>query len=273
MGGELNAESTLGQGSRFSFWIPVHSVQPTEIMPAIPNRPIVGVLPGQTQHRILVVDDQPENRQLLMHFLKKVELDVQEASSGIEAIQKWQAWQPDLIWMDIRMRELTGYEAVQQIREREQQSNQQHPVPVIALTAQASQQDHDDALAAGFTDFVTKPFEVAVIFQKLATHLGLQYRYADPQPNVDKPRFDKPQPLQPDDLQVMPTEWIAALYMASLRCSSQEVENLVAEIPAQHTALIQGLNQVIHNYDFEVMMHLSQPNSSSGAQKSPYFHP
>lgn len=267
MGGELTAESTLGQGSQFSFWIPVCPVSPTEIASSIPDRPVVGVLPGQTRYRILIVDDQPENRQLLMDLLKKAELDVQTAASGTEAIQQWQAWQPHLIWMDIRMRGMTGCEATRQIRQLEQQNNPHSPIPIIALTAQASQQDRDRALAAGFTDFVAKPFELSTIFQQLAIHLGLQYQYADlSSPATVETSADTP--LQPADLQVMPTEWIAALYMSSLRCSSQEVEDLIAEIPPQHTTLIRGLNQLVHNYDFEVMMYLSQPNSSSRSQES-----
>lgn len=273
MGGELHADSTLGKGSHFSFWIPVRSVNPNGEMSTGLDRPIVGVLPGQPKYRVLVVDDQFANRQLLVNFLKKVELDVEEASSGAEAIQKWQDWHPHLIWMDIRMDGMTGYEALQEIRALEQQSNQKtppsptpplphsltsSPTPIIAITAQAYQHDRDQALAAGFTNFITKPFNAAEIFQQLSIHLGLKYRYAEAIRQDEESSLHKQKSLQPDDLQVMSAEWIAALHVASLNCSSHEVESLIAQIPSQYTIFAKGLKQLVYNYDFETLMHLSE---------------
>lgn len=275
MGGELRASSIQGQGSRFSFWIPVRSVSAPEEMSPVVDRSLVGVLPGQPQYRVLVVDDQPANRQLLVHFLKKVELDVQEASSGAEAIQHWQNWHPHLIWMDIRMNDMTGYEAVEQIRKLEQPENQPaaqeistsspslplpaSPIPIIAITAQADQHDRDRALAAGFTDFITKPFEAGKIFRQLTLHLGLQYRYLDPvSPDELESVTHQKQPLQPAALRIMSAEWIAALHSASLNCSSHEVESLIAQIPPQHNSLAKNLKQLVYNYDFETLMNLSQ---------------
>jgi PAS domain S-box-containing protein len=176
MGGQLSVESTLGQGSRFSFWIPVQAVEQEDVQLLVPDRAIVGVLPGQPIYRILVVDDQPANRQVLLHLLQKVGLEVREAASGAAEIEQWQTWHPDLIYMDLRMVGMTGYEAMQQIRayEREKQPPRP-PTPIIAVTAQAFQEDYDRSLATGFTGFITKPFKTGAILHQLAIHLGLQY--------------------------------------------------------------------------------------------------
>lgn len=269
MGGQLCAESRLGQGSKFSVWIPIQLAHSNDNASMLTERSVIGLLPGQPHYRILVVDDQLANRRLLAQILQKVGLDVHEAASGAIAIRQWQTWRPHLIWMDIRMAGMTGYEAMQQIRRIEQEQRDIHsspsslpsPIPIIALTAQAYQHDRDHALAAGFTDFVTKPFRTTEIFQQLATYLGLQYLYADsvnltavePLNSTDKRRV-----LQPKDLQIMPTDWIVALHKAALNCSSEEVEGLIAQIPADYPTLANGLQRLAHDYDFEIIMHLSQ---------------
>jgi len=313
LGGQLSVDSTPGQGSRFSFWVPVKWVAPTEEQLPVPNHPVVGLKSGQPKYRMLVVDDQPDNRKLLANFLQKVGLEVQEASSGAEAIQQWQTWHPHLIWMDLRMTGMTGYEAMQQIRAYEREGREEltfaesislgegmregeeekgllpretpgeqsvelsvkrradslpsphFSIPIIAITAQAYQEDRERALAAGFTDFITKPFDAATIFQQLGTHLGLQYQYAEPT-SLDSSTMSteinrvNQQSLTSESLQVMPVEWITALNRAALNCSSKEVEDLIAKIPDQHSSLAQGLKRLIHNFDFEVIMYLSNRN-------------
>jgi len=99
MGGSLQATSVVGRGSRFSFWIPVQRVDAAEVQPIVPNCPVLGLLPNQPKYQLLVVDDQVANRQLLTLLLRKVGFEVQEAASGVEAVQLWQTWQPDLISM------------------------------------------------------------------------------------------------------------------------------------------------------------------------------
>lgn len=254
MGGQLTPYSNLGQGSRFRVDIPVKLPAATDLPIQLPNRRVIGVLPGQPTYRLLVVDDQAANRQLLTLFLRKVGLEVREAGNGAEAIAQWQTWQPNLTWMDMRMEGMNGYAAMQQIRTQEQTAALP-PHPIIAITAQAYQEDRDRALAAGFTDFVTKPFEATTIFQLLATHLGLQFQYAD---EAEAIALTAQPALQPIDLKIMPPEWISALYRAALNCSSQEVENLLQLIPANQNTLKQGLEQLLHNYEFETLMALSQ---------------
>ncbi|WP_088889018.1 PAS domain S-box protein [Leptolyngbya ohadii] len=293
MDGELTVESGLGQGSCFRFQIPVQCVNVQKRVPAAPDRPIIGLLPGQLNYRILVVDNQLTNRQLLARLLSRVGLEVREAASGPEAIQQWQTWRPHLIWMDIQMNDMSGYEATRQIRFLERERgiggageqgageqgageqgsrvtiDRRNPQPthppiypstkIIALTAQAYQEDRDRALASGFTDFMTKPFEAAAIFQQMATHLGLQYQYGETIQETIAPTATQLPSLQPGDLQVMPPEWIAALYRAALNCSLSDVERLIADIPPHYSLLIQVLQQLSYHYEFEAMMHLSQP--------------
>jgi CheY-like chemotaxis protein len=80
------------------------------------NRRVVALAPNQPQYRILVVDDRDYNRQLLVKLLKPVGFEVQEASNGIEALEIWDSYSPHLIWMDMRMPVMDGYEATKRIK-------------------------------------------------------------------------------------------------------------------------------------------------------------
>ncbi|WRH65568.1 MAG: ATP-binding protein [Planktothrix sp. GU0601_MAG3] len=178
MGGDISVRSTIGEGTAFSFSLRVALSNGVEVIREQSDRLILGLAPGNAHHRILVVDDREENRLLLVKLLTQLGLEVREASNGLEAVQLWREWQPDLTWMDIRMPVLDGYEATKQIRALEQGKDS----IIIALTAQASQSDRSLALAAGCNDYMSKPFQEQLLFQKMAQYLGLEYRYAEPAP-------------------------------------------------------------------------------------------
>ncbi|MBD2437430.1 ATP-binding protein [Nostoc sp. FACHB-110] len=119
MGGDITVSSGVGVGSKFTFNIEVALVSASEVaIPKIP-RQIVGLAPGQAEYRILVVDDVFESRLLLMKLLKSMGFAVCEATNGHEAIALWQQWQPHLIFMDMRMPVMDGYEATRIIKAKE----------------------------------------------------------------------------------------------------------------------------------------------------------
>ncbi|MEE3717692.1 response regulator [Tumidithrix elongata RA019] len=173
MGGLLTAESQLGSGSIFRFFVPFKQSQNPN---PHPTRKAIALAPYQTKYRILVVDDLWANRQPLVKFLQLLGFEVKEAGNGREAIALWNSWQPHLIWMDMRMPEMDGYMATSQIRARERQE-QQSPIKILALTASAFEEDRTRVLAVGCDDFIRKPYEEEVILQKLTEHLGVKYVY------------------------------------------------------------------------------------------------
>ncbi|MBK1990594.1 PAS domain S-box protein [Sphaerospermopsis aphanizomenoides BCCUSP55] len=258
MGGEIKVKSTLGQGSTFQFIIPVLVVTKPNVKPHNRTQKVIGLAPNQPNYRILVVDDQVVNRLLLVKLLGKLKLEVREAVNGEEAISIWQEWQPHLIWMDIRMPGLDGYEATKRIRAIEQS---QHPTIIIALTAQASNDDTSRepnyshlALAAGCNDYISKPFPAETLFNKMAEHLGLRYTYAD---SVPSPLVLN-QPLTTEDFAIMPQAWIVQLHQASISCEQATVENLIKQIPPENSYLALGLEQLIYNFAFDQIIKLIQ---------------
>ncbi len=103
--------------------------------------------------RILVVDDNAASRELVREVLSAPARQVLEARHGMEALEMMTVLQPDLVLLDIHMPVLDGYSVLQKIRE----DRRWEQLRVVALTAFAMEGDRERALAAGFTDYITKP--------------------------------------------------------------------------------------------------------------------
>ncbi len=211
MGGKLKLSSVVGEGTRCEFCIPVEraaqaeeadpagqAIQPAE---ASPLGKIIGLAPGQDTYRILIVEDDRVSRLLLLKVLRPLGFETQEAANGEEAIALWQTWRPHLIFMDMQMPVMDGDEATQKIRQaiaaETQVSDPEHLGPhlpdsstpelpsrgpdpiIIALTASAFETDRDRSLTSGCNDFMGKPFRREILLEKIAQHLGVNYRYAN----------------------------------------------------------------------------------------------
>ncbi len=120
--------------------------------------------------RILVVEDNLDNRRILVYRLRRIaDFEIVEASNGQEALELIEAARPDLIFMDLKMPIMDGWEATRRIRA----SEGPHHIPIIALTAQAMAGDEQKALAAGCDDYVAKPIvDPEVVRFKLERLLG-----------------------------------------------------------------------------------------------------
>jgi len=269
MGGDIRVSSQLHQGSTFSFEIPVHLADPSDIEPVQTHRRVIGLAPNQPSYRIVVADDKPENRQILLKLFTLPGLEVREAKNGQEAVTLWQNWQPHLIWMDIRMPVMNGYQATQHIR---RQSDSQTPI-IIALTAYASKSDRTAALQAGCNDYVTKPFQVDTLFAKMEEYLGVRYIYADDDLKVSGNHPAKlsvnHKQLTPDALWVMPRSWIEQLCQAAQLCDDEEIVSLIEQIPPDETLLSTTLSHLAHNFQFNLIIQLAQSTINFSAITQP----
>ncbi|MBL1176626.1 MAG: response regulator [Pantanalinema sp. GBBB05] len=281
MGGEITVSSVIHQGTCVQFGIWVRVVESHHVAPQQPQRKAIALAPGQTTYRIMVVEDHWESRQLLVSLLRSLGFEVQEAVNGAAAISLWQAWQPDFIWMDMRLPIINGFEATQQIRRIEQDSwgsdqtqsaslRQPHLTKIVALTASAFEEDRAKVLAAGCNDFVRKPFREAMILEKMAEHLGVQYIYADSEADtlVTVPETSASSPLLDNQLDsdrfretlasVMPIEWLQQLHQSAVLGSDRQLLQLIEQIPAAHAPLAKTLIHWVNNFQFEQLINLFQ---------------
>jgi len=239
MHGEIGIRSVPGRGSTFYFEVPLPRAEEEQQVPA-PVRKVVALAPGQPHYRMLVADDTVENRILLEKLLATFGFEVRSAMNGREALDTWSEWKPDLVWMDIRMPIVDGYEATRRIREAEQLSGKH--TPVIAITASAFEHDKERILAAGCDDMVVKPFVEENIFTALSRHLGVEWQYADEEPRVEPARLSAARLAQ------LPRAALEKLREAVTAGDIDETYNITNEIERIDPQVAEQLRTMLKNY-------------------------
>jgi PAS domain S-box-containing protein len=253
MGGKIVVSSQLGLGSKFSFKIPVKIAQSTHKPKSnIEKRKIIGLAPNQPNYRILVVEDKVTNRLLLVKLLTSLGFAVQEAENGQQALSLWETWEPHLIWMDMRMPIMNGYEATKQIKRH----LKGQATVIIALTASAFEEDRQLILSTGCDDFVRKPFQEHELLQKISEHLGVRYIYEE-EVTKEVVVATKNDSLF-SCLQMMPIEWVKNLYHAAAQGSDYLICELIKQIPQEKAILTSTLSELVENFQFEEIMQLTQ---------------
>ncbi|MGQ9870548.1 response regulator [Leptodesmis sp.] len=204
----------------------------------------------------MVAEDTETNRLLMVQLLQSLGFAVQSAGTGEAVIALWEEWQPQLIWMDMRMPGMDGYEATRQIRARERQRGAEVvPTIIIALTASAFEEDQVRVLVAGCDDFVRKPFQEAELLEKMRAYLAVEYVYAAATES----------PVVTSELDViaalrcLPPSLLQQLYQATLELDSKQLTGLLqgvvaAEEPQLATLLLEKLD----NFDLEQILQLLQ---------------
>ncbi|MGK7954037.1 MAG: PAS domain S-box protein [Crocosphaera sp.] len=261
MGGEISISSILGQGSLFSFTIQANLVKANTIKIDEPPRRVIGLVPHQPNYRILAVDDRLESRILLVKLLSSMGFNVRQASNGQEALDIWESWQPHLIWMDMRMPILDGYQATERIKA----SPKGQETVIIALTASAFEEERNLVLSAGCDDFMRKPFREDVLWEKIAQHLGVEYIYQDfdEQSGFSQQNNSKTTSQLQALLEKMPPPWIEELHQAALECSDDGILELVSQIPPDSQPLAIALQEWSENFLFDSVIELTQNTSNN----------
>jgi PAS domain S-box-containing protein len=176
MGGDVGVESIAGKGSRFWFRLRAKQVAEGEECRSS-ERPANDVTdPARLSGRVLVVEDKVVNRKVIGSMLTKLGVSVTLAFDGQQALDAiTQGDCPDLVLMDLNMPVMDGYGATKQIRQWERENNRQR-LPIIALTADAYEEDRRHCLAAGMDDFLTKPIALDALISTLNKWLPVSHR-------------------------------------------------------------------------------------------------
>jgi two-component system sensor histidine kinase/response regulator len=244
MNGEISVDSTPGRGSLFRVGIPVALAEAAEGAAsgqAVPA--VVGLAPGQTR-RILVVEDNRENRLLLSSLLREAGFEVRVAENGEEAIEHFQHWQPHLIWMDMQMPVLDGYEATRRIRKL----TGGEAVKILAITASPFKEQIQEILACGCDEFVGKPFRDHEIFETMARHLDIKYLFKDTaEEALPKETFH----LTAEMLAGIPAELMQKLNETTLVLNQEAILEVIDRIAEHEPNAAKRLRTLVQNFQIE----------------------
>lgn len=272
--GNITAVSALNKGTIFKFNIQISRADAYEVIEQ-PLQRVSTLEADQGSYRILVVDDTQENRLLLVKLLQPIGFEVLEAENGEQALTLWDSWQPHLILLDTRMPVIDGMEVAIQIRakEREKQEksliNHQSPINsyhtvIIALTASAFEERRDEIIAAGCDDFVRKPFQEQVIFEKMTEFLGVRYIYEQLPPVINTTpglRYfisERPDSFFLPLLGQMPLNWVQQLNQAANEVNEDLVCQLIEKIPEDFVALGDALKDLLEDFRLDRIVRITQ---------------
>jgi two-component system sensor histidine kinase/response regulator len=175
MGGDVTLTSSSGNGSRFRFEIPVERGDAGVAVRGNAARRVIGIRAGTAAPRILVVDDQPANRDWLMKLLASIGFSVRGADNGEAAIRNWEEWNPRLILMDVHMPVMDGLEATRIIKANPRGKE----TAIVALTASVMEDDRQRIFRSGADHFQGRPCPEDELVEKIRAILNIAYDYEE----------------------------------------------------------------------------------------------
>jgi signal transduction histidine kinase/CheY-like chemotaxis protein len=242
LGGELRFTSERGAGSRFYFSIPL-GVAESQASVSAPT--VRRLAPGQ-RVRALVVDDRPENREVLGRMLRAIGCEVTFAANGEEAL-KASGSHTDIIYLDWLMPGLSGGELVQKLM-----SAAGSPPIVVAHSASVLPRHAEEARVAGCVDFIAKPFRCERIYESLRNGLGVRLEYEAATESESLPKLEGVRV-------VLPEEMGARLAVAAELHSTTTLKNALQElrqVGPEARILAEHIRHLMRSYDMDAIQRL-----------------
>ena len=251
MGGQITVNSELDIGSSFTLRLPVIKVDPSDMVSRsnFSARQVQRLAENQPAYRVLIIEDQLENRLLLKKLMESVGFHVYEAMNGQQGVEQFIRWQPHFIWMDRRMPVMDGIVATQKIRALPDGNK----VKIVAITASAFVEQRQEFLNAGVDDVIGKPYSDTEIYACMNKHLGVRFIYDEPD-NKKPPMtslFDEQRIKQ------LPEALWSELQQAAMSLDIEQSLAVIEQIGAIDRVLADMLAERVNQFDFETIINLS----------------
>ncbi len=258
MEGELKVKSRPGEGSVFWFEVDLPEVSDGVEVAQAEERPISGFKGKKL--KILVVDDQQENRTVLATLLSISGFEVIEATDGRDGLEKALLFRPDVVLADLYMPVMDGFELTRRIR----QSPLLEEVMIIAVSARAFEENHKDSVVAGCDVFIPKPLQVQVLLEQLQCHFGLEWTYEEYGGEAARGGEDSapapPPPAEP--LVPPPPDEAAALFDLAMMGDIEAIRAQAArleQLDAQYSPLAAELRRLARGFQINKICELLEP--------------
>ena len=257
MGGEMQVSSTPGEGTlfRIRLFLPqVHSTQAAKELPRLNRIGYVGV-----RRRILVVDNEKDDRDLLQNLLEPLGFIVEQAASGYECLAAAPRFAPHLIFMDLGMPGIDGWETIRRLRQR-----QPSDVRIAILSANAFDKSLENDVGIPPEDFIVKPFKLTELLDWLGRRLALEWVTAD-HPAAPVPTAPaEPLPLVPPEEGELAAldELINLGYLRGMLGKLAEIERL----DARHGEFVRVLRELARQFQFDAMKEIIRKTRDAASQ-------
>ncbi|NJD24106.1 MAG: response regulator [Betaproteobacteria bacterium] len=244
MGGEMQVSSPPGEGAQFRirlFLPQVHAVQAARELPRRNRIGYVGV-----RRRILIVDNEKVDRELLQSVLEPLGFVIAQAASGEECLAVAPRFAPHLIFMDLGMPGIDGWETIRRLR-RDQGSE----AKIAILSANAFDRGLDNDAGVAPEDFIVKPLKVERLLDWLGERLDIEWVTATTAPATAAPSASGPAPLvPPDEGELAALESLVDLgYLRGILAKLAEIERL----DARHAEFVRVLREQARQFQFDAM--------------------
>lgn len=275
MKGDIQVQSQLGQGT--TVWVQIPVMMPdTDAVEVSRYANVMGLAPDQAPIRILIVEDNFENRQILKRLMTDVGFEVQTVEDGQAAVDCWQAWHPQMIWMDWQLPIMNGYEATKAIRSLESQRSQAADADapsavsrteisvsrtiIIAVTASVFEDTQAECEEAGCDDFLCKPYQPSRLFELLAQHLNLKFLSKDQEQTITFSEDQDALLISDRDAELQLSqgslEWLTQLQQAAIELDEELVSQKIVEITADYPQLTTKLMMLFRGFQFDQIVNL-----------------
>jgi CheY-like chemotaxis protein len=251
MGGEIRLASGVGKGSTFHFEVPVRRADDGLASKRMGTGLVKRLQSTQPAPRVLIVDDEPNNRGWLTGLLTIIGFPVREAEDGAAAIRLWQEWKPDVILMDLRMPVMDGFEATRRIRQLVGGTK----TVIIALTASAMDEDRRVVIQSGANDFLSKPCQEDELLRKLQAHLNLSYLYDNTEASQD-PSATVGHGPKLVSIQGLPPQLVGDLRLAIRNGEKDRLDQLIEQVGERDVEISHALKDMADRYDYDALTQL-----------------
>ncbi|HNT26537.1 MAG TPA: response regulator [bacterium] len=250
MEGTLSARSEPGRGTVVSFSF--RALPATAAAATARTRSPMKRLPPGLLYKVLIVDDNASNRDILRILLTEGGFITHEAKDGREAIAVFWKWRPDLVFMDLQMPEMDGREAIRRIRE----SPEGKTIPIIVITADPLEETRREMLAAGATGFIRKPFREEELCDAVMKALDIP---CDPAPVAEEPR---PPAVPPPGVSEAPLRVPDAirreLHAAVVKGDTGEMLRLLGSLGEGDRPVADRLRALVDDFSYETLLELTE---------------
>ena len=250
MGGELSFTSVLGRGTSFQiklFLPQIHhasEVEPTAFVSRIAYQ-------GQ-RRKVLVVDNEEVDRELIMNILVPLGFEVAEAATGQECLTQFKAFKPDVILMDLAMPVMDGWEAAYQIRKIHQSD-----VPIAIVSANAFDKNLENAAKIPTEDFIVKPVNVQDLLDWLGKSLNIQWIN---EPDKTLGLIEHAEPVNIDSIVLLPPEDVLAMLLKHISNGYikgiQSQLNAIELLDESYLPFTKRMRQYANNFEIDAMKRL-----------------